>query len=228
MKWTYLLINLLTIVGPLARSFEPRIQFWRSWRALLPAIGLTLAFFVAWDSAFTQWGIWGFTDTYLLGPRILHLPIEEWLFFITVPYACVFIYAVANHYMLRDWLGRVAVWIAVGLMGLGVVVVVAFWGHRYTCSAFGLMVVLLGIHAFLLKSPWLGRFFVAYLLSLLPFLVVNGVLTGAVTDQPVVWYNDQENLGIRLLTIPLDDFAYGLDLLLMNIGLFEWFKGRLR
>jgi hypothetical protein len=44
----------------------------------------------------------------------------------------------------------------------------------------------------------------------------------------VVWYNDQENLGIRLLTIPLDDFAYGLDLLLMNIGLFEWFKGRLR
>ena len=81
MKWTYLLINVLTLAGPMARSFEPRIAYWRKWKALLPAIGLTLAFFVVWDSTFTSMGVWGFTPSYLLGVDLLNLPIEEWLFF---------------------------------------------------------------------------------------------------------------------------------------------------
>jgi lycopene cyclase domain-containing protein len=224
--WTYLLINALTLAGPLARSFEPRIRYWRKWRSLFPAIGLTLLFFVAWDSAFTQLGVWGFTSAYLLKINILHLPIEEWLFFITIPYACVFIYEVLNYFQRRDWLGQAAPWIAGALIvGSGVIVWV-FWGHAYTVSAFGLMAILLALQAFVLKAPWLGRFFMAYLVSLLPFVLVNGVLTGAVTAQPIVWYDDAENLGLRFGTIPLDDFAYGLDLMLMNVGLFEWFKGR--
>lgn len=228
MKWTYLLINVLTLAGPMARSFEPRIAYWRKWKALLPAIGLTLAFFVFWDSTFTAWGVWGFTPSYLLGVDLLNLPIEEWLFFITIPYACVFIYEVLNHFMLRDWLGAAANGIAIGLMVLGVAMVVLFWGHFYTMSSFGLMVLLLGMHVFIFKSDWLGRFFVAFLVSLIPFVIVNGVLTGAVTAAPVVWYNDAHNLGIRLGTIPLDDFVYGLDLMLMNVSLFEWFKWKLR
>ena len=228
MKWTYLLINVLTLAGPMARSFEPRIAYWRKWKALLPAIGLTLAFFVVWDSTFTAMGVWGFTPSYLLGIDLLNLPIEEWLFFITIPYACVFIYEVLNHFMLRDWLGGSAGAIAIGGMVLGIVMVISFWGRLYTVTSFGLMVVLLGLHAFVFKSAWLGRFFIAFLVSLVPFVIVNGVLTGAVTDAPVVWYNDAENLGVRLVTIPLDDIVYGLDLMLMNVSLFEWFKWKLR
>ena len=228
MKWTYLLINVLTLAGPMARSFEPRIAYWRKWKALLPAIGLTLAFFVIWDSTFTAMGVWGFTPSYLLGVDLLNLPIEEWLFFITIPYACVFIYEVLNHFMLRDWLGGSAAAIAIGGMVLGIVMVILFWGRLYTVTSFGLMVVLLGLHVFVFKSAWLGRFFIAFLVSLVPFVIVNGVLTGAVTDAPVVWYNDAENLGVRLVTIPLDDIVYGLDLMLMNVSLFEWFKWKLR
>jgi lycopene cyclase domain-containing protein len=228
MMWTYLLINVLTLAGPMARSFEPRIAYWRKWRALFPAIALTMVFFIAWDSTFTQIGVWGFTPAYLLKFNILHLPIEEWLFFIAIPYACLFIYEVLNHFLHRDWVGQAAIWIASATMVLGVVVTVVYWGHLYTVTAFGLMVLLVGLHAFWWKSPWLGRFFLAYLVSLIPFVIVNGILTGAVTAQPVVWYNDAENLGLRLVTIPLDDFAYGLDLMLMNVGLYEWFKGRMR
>ena len=130
--------------------------------------------------------------------------------------------------MLRDWLGGVANGIAIGLMALGIAMVFLFWGRLYTMSSFGLMVVLLGLHVFIFKSAWLGRFFVAFLVSLIPFVIVNGVLTGAVTDAPVVWYNDAENLGLRFGTIPMDDFVYGMDLMLMNVSLFEWFKWKLR
>lgn len=187
-----------------------------------------MAFFIVWDATFTTWGVLGFTSDYLLELELIHLPIEEWLFFITVPYACVFIYEVLYHYLRRDWIGQAAPWISVVLIGLGVFMVALHDDLLYTSSAFGLMAILLAIHTFWLKSHWLGRFFLAYFVSLIPFFIVNGILTGAVTDAPIVWYNDEENLGIRLITIPIEDFVYGLDLMLMNVGLYEWLKGRMR
>ena len=226
MIYSYLLINLLTLAGPMARSFEPRIQFWRRWRALFPAIGLTMAFFIVWDVLYTHWGVWGFTSDYLLGLRLINLPLEEWLFFITVPYACLFIYEVLNHFIKRDPLRSVAKPIGWVLVGGGLVLVVAFWGHAYTMAATGVMVALLLLEMLVLRGEWLGRFFLAFVVSLVPFLIVNGILTGAITARPIVWYNDAENLGLRLATIPLDDFIYGLDLMLMNVMWYERLRTR--
>ncbi|MFN8395310.1 MAG: lycopene cyclase domain-containing protein [Bacteroidia bacterium] len=226
MIYSYLLINLLTLAGPMARSFEPRIQFWRRWRALFPAIGLTMAFFIVWDVLYTHWGVWGFTSDYLLGLRLINLPLEEWLFFITVPYACLFIYEVLNHFIKRDPLRSVAKPLGWVLVGGGLVLVVAFWGHAYTMAAAGVMVTLLLLEMLVLRGEWLGRFFLAFVVSLVPFLIVNGILTGAITARPIVWYNDAENLGLRLATIPLDDFIYGLDLMLMNVMWYERLRTR--
>jgi lycopene cyclase domain-containing protein len=66
----------------------------------------------------------------------------------------------------------------------------------------------------------LSYFYIAYFLSLVPFLVVNGVLTSL----PVVGYDNEENLAIRIYTIPVEDMAYLVNLLLMNLNLYEWFK----
>ncbi|MCB0692582.1 MAG: lycopene cyclase domain-containing protein, partial [Saprospiraceae bacterium] len=52
----------------------------------------------------------------------------------------------------------------------------------------------------------------------------NGILTGCCTPEPIVWYNNQENLGIRLGSIPIEDSLYGFVLIISNIILFEIFE----
>ena len=67
------------------------------------------------------------------------------------------------------------------------------------------------------------QFWLAMLLTYVPFLIFNGLLTGI----PIVVYNDAENWGIRVYTIPLEDFFYSLSLLGFNILVYLPLRRRL-
>ena len=75
------------------------------------------------------------------------------------------------------------------------------------------------------KSKWNGYFFSTYIIiSLIPFIIVNGILTGYLdANTPPVWYNNDEIIGIRLLTIPIEDFLYNFVLMYINYILFEFY-----
>ena len=66
-RYTYLLINLGSILVPFIASFEPRLRFYRQWKALLPALLITLVFFIVWDHYLAAWDVWGFNPKYVLG-----------------------------------------------------------------------------------------------------------------------------------------------------------------
>ena len=53
---------------------------------------------------------------------------------------------------------------------------------------------------------------------------MDPIVNGFLTYFPVVWYNNQENLGIRWLTIPVEDSSYSLIALIWNILLYDYFK----
>ena len=57
------------------------------------------------------------------------------------------------------------------------------------------------------------HFWVALVLSYLPFLAANGLLTAL----PIVWYDPARILGIRVGSIPWEDFFYSFSMLLLAI-----------
>lgn len=216
--YTYLLINLFTLSFPLARSFENRLRFVSRWKYLLPALLFTATVFIFWDAMFTRWGVWEFNPQYVTGINIGNLPFEEWLFFITVPFACVFIYEVVRYFVKTDVLGKYQRGISWSFLVVLSVALLFNYTKIYTAVSFSLAIFLLLLHLFVLKANYMGRFYLAYFISFIPFFVVNGILTSL----PVVKYNNLENLGIRLYTIPIEDTIYNLSLLLMTITIYEY------
>lgn len=224
----YLWLHIVTVAFPLIRSFEPRVAYATRFRALFPSIALTGVFFIVWDVIFTKNGVWGFNEEYLMGWFLFGLPLEEWLFFVTVPFASVFIYDCVIYFDKQNRLAIKLHWLATFLGSVLVIVALLNIERDYTFYSYIFAGILLLAHGLWLKSAYLGRFFVAYLIHLVPFLIVNGILTGGVTETPVVWYNNEENLGVRMWTIPVEDTVYALLLLLMNITYYEFFKSKLR
>jgi len=223
---TYLLVNLGSIAIPLLFSFEKKLQFYKNWKFLFPAIFFTGIFFLVWDYFFTQWGVWGFNEMHLLGIYVFGLPIEELMFFFCIPYACVFGYEVLNHFIVRDFLGKHRIKITVFLIAFLGFQAFMYQGLAYTFATclFG-AVFLLG-QLFIFKTKNLGRFYLAYLVLIIPFFIVNGILTGTGIEEEVVWYNNSENLSVRMLTVPVEDIFYGMLLILMNVTIYEHLKQR--
>jgi lycopene cyclase domain-containing protein len=220
MKFSYLLINFLTIFFPIVLSFDKRVAFFKSWRFIFPALLITGLLFLFWDYLFTIYGVWSFNPEYIIGFNILNLPIEEILFFITVPFACIFVYECLNYYVKNDLLKRFSSPISYILITFSGLMVVLYYDRVYSLITFGLLAVVLIITEFIVKSTIMSRFYLAYLVSLIPFYLVNGLLTSI----PIVMYNDAENMAIRVGTIPLEDHFYSLSMLLINILLFDYFR----
>jgi lycopene cyclase domain-containing protein len=223
--YAYLYLHIFTFVPIFLLSFDKNVHYYTRWRYLLPAITLVAAFFIGWDALFTARGVWGFNDTYVLGIHFADLPLEEWLFFFIVPFACVFIYECLNFYVKKDWLGPYDKQITIGLAIILLLVGGWYWQQLYTVSACLLSAALLLYHLFFLPVTWRGRFYLAYAVSLIPFLLVNGVLTGGYTQQPVVLYNPEEMIGFRLTSVPVEDSAYGFLMIFGVVTLYERFRG---
>jgi len=214
------------VLVPFLFSFHPKLRFDKQFRFAFPAIVTTAILFVVWDVAMTRLGVWGFNDNYLTGSHVFNLPVEEVLFFVCIPFACLFTYHCLRVLEFGKSFKRyekvISVALIVGLMTVGLLNV----PKLYTSSTFLLLTLLVGLLQFVFRVGWLGHFYFAFVVLLIPFFIVNGILTGTGLAQPVVWYNDHENLGIRMLTIPVEDTFYGMLLQLTNVAFYESLRRR--
>lgn len=224
MKFTYLLINVFSAIVPFLFSFYPAIRFSKHFKAFLIGNIIASACFIGWDVLFTAQGVWGFNYNYTLGYKIFNLPVEEVMFFIFIPFACTFTYHCLNTFYKITWPVRTERAVVIILSVLLLLVGFANFHRAYTASSSISTAVLLIALEFVFKVKWLPGFLSIFPLLLIPFFIVNGILTGTGLQQPVVWYNNAENLGIRMLTIPVEDVAYALEMLMFNLFFYERFK----
>ena len=222
MKSLYLLINFSSIIVPFIFSFHPKINFYRQWKFLFPAIVMVMAVFVPWDIWFTNKEVWGFNTKYLTGYTLFHLPLEEVLFFICIPYCCLFTIHCFEILIKKDYFAAYQSLFTSTLILL--LLLIGFYNitKLYTSITFILLALVLIILKYIIQPVWLSRFYFSYLILIIPFAIVNGILTGTGINEPVVWYNNTQNLGIRIGTIPVEDIFYGMLLILLNVTVYEF------
>lgn len=224
----YLVILTFSLAGPLALSFEKNLRLYRRWKYLLPAILITMLVFVAWDIIFTHMGYWFFNPIYNSGIYINKLPLEEYLFFIVIPYACAFsFYAVQFHFPKFKFNAQSTKALTFIIAILSVVTAILNRDLTYT------FVVFLVLPPILLLSYYFAREVIQYYLAiypilLIPFFIINGILTGTGIEQAVFDYNPQAILGIRIFSIPIEDMIYNFSLLLSPLALTHIFETRFK
>ena len=98
------------------------------------------------------------------------------------------------------------------------------FGKLYTTITFISSIAIL-ILVLVRNISLLQDFLVSYAFILIPFFIVNGILTGSFIVEQVVWYNNMHNMGIRIGTIPFEDIFYGMTLLLGTLFLSSELKG---
>lgn len=214
---SYAIILASTIFFPLVLSFDRKVAFWRHWpRAALSALVVGIPF-IAWDVWASARGDWSFAYEHTWDARPLGLPIEELLFFLVAPVACVFIHACVKAYM-KPMPVALKPWLLPATATVFALLAIPAWPRFYTLT------LLLFAALFLVACALLGRgvcddlrFWISLGICYIPFLVVNGFLTGI----PVVMYSPDAILGLRILTIPIEDFLYSLALVGGTILAYE-------
>ena len=217
----YLIIMLAAIAVPLALSFEKNLRLYKRWKYLFGGIALTMVPFIIWDIVFTQKGIWGFNPAYHSKIVIAGLPLEEIMFFIVIPYACVFTYYVFKFHFPKFKLNKYLT-ISLGYISILTAFIFAFIFRDRVYTIINLLFFAIVMFRTMQINPqMLGRFFLVYPVLCIPFAIVNGILTGTGIENEIVWYNNNEIIGWRMGTIPFEDFFYAFSLIVLTLLLME-------
>lgn len=220
----YLLINIGIVIFPLFLSLFPYFKFREKWPALFTSILLVGGSFIIWDSLVTLRGDWSFNPAFVLNYHLFGLPVEEILFFITVPYSCIFLYEGLVRYTREKLLPHPKELYLI--MGAGLILAALFFrAQGYTAIVLFVSGILLLLGATKLKGLFSSLLYWRWILACTAlFLFFNYYLTSL----PILIYNSKAILNIRVLTIPIEDFFYNYCLLTLYLTFYIKAKERLQ
>jgi len=222
----YLFLNAIILAFPLIFSFERRwIKFYKKLKPLLVSLFVVGIFFISWDVFATSRGHWSFNPAYVNDIKLLGLPLEEILFFVTVPYSCLFVFESVFHFFgdkklfsPRKWLFSI----------IGILIILSafgFYNKEYTFLAILsvgisiLFVSIVNVKLFSSRTYWIYT-----ILTLLLFLIFNYLLT----SYPVVQYSSTAITGFRVTTIPIEDFLFNFSMLTDYLIIYIWASKKLK
>ena len=221
----YFYILLFSIAVPLLYTLF-FTDFIKHWKYFTISTVLVAVFFLIWDFYFTAIGVWSFNYDYCLGIELLGMPLEEWLFFLIIPFCSLFIHycaiTVNPNFKFNK---KASFYLTITLIVLVFTVAITNSTKYYTAVNFFVLAMVLSLGLLFFRT-YLQEFYASFIVILIPFFIVNGILTGSFIETPIVSYNDLENLDIRLFTIPVEDIGYAFSMLFGNLMIFETLKKR--
>lgn len=217
MKIEYLLFNIIVFFSPiLSKIFLPQITRLPKIKPLAFSILMVAVFYVTIDNIVTDY-FWSFNEKYILGFKIFKLPIEEILFFFTVPFSTLFLWE--NWKRLFDRKSKLQINPNIILITLTILAIFFIFSKMHY-STMVIFLIILSFAALLKFTPSLvfrydfwGFTAVVSLLT----LIFNFYLTA----RPVVLYANQFKTNIMILTIPIEDFLFGLSMIILNLVIYE-------
>lgn len=222
MQAEYLIFNIIVAAGPLGLSFDRKVHYFRYWKYAIAASLLSAIPFIAWDVAANE-VFWWFNPQYTLPPRVLGLPLEEWMFFLTVPFACIFVWEVLNAYWSSKNIEAKTTYIIL-ISGLFLAGLLSFANNLYytTTASLVLAAILFFDHKSSVRMMEKSHTYILLSIVTMLMLIFNGYLT----SRPVVLYDPAYQLDFRIFTIPLEDFLFGYGHILLSVVAYELLKGR--
>jgi lycopene cyclase domain-containing protein len=227
---TYFFVLAITFTAPFILGFHPSVHFNQQWRKIAKGLFWIGCVYIPWDIVKTYFGVWSFNQSYISGIFFFNLPIEEVLFFVTTPFACLFTFASFQYHwpkLIKSAsnlnYGKMAKALYVVLIVLALLVLIQKPFGWYTASAILAALVTTTLAFRKLPSMTFTQAVISWMVLLIPFYICNGILTGlhfweypfwnsdstAIKDA-VVLYNNDENCGMRIWSVPLEDFFYGI------------------
>jgi lycopene cyclase domain-containing protein len=221
---TYLIFNLIVFIPVLVLSLTTDVKPHRHWRALLGAYLLVSVPFIVWDIWAVQAGHWGFSDTYITASRFFDLPIEEILFFFSIPFAMMYVWGVIKKFVTDRPV--VTIWPVLFLSltaGGAIWMLTQYWDNGYTRSA-AIATLIAVIITACTRLVFTRRFWTFQFVLLGIFILANSFLTAL----PIITYGSSSIIGTRIATIPIEDFFFNFAFINLFLIVFNWLDIRTR
>jgi carotenoid phi-ring synthase / carotenoid chi-ring synthase len=222
MHWEYLAFDMVIALPPLVLA--RRLARWsvRPRRAALVACLIAAIPFLLWDLAVVG-RHWEFNPAFVLGVGLGGLPLEEWGFFLAVPSACLLLWETVFAVDGEQPVAR-ARWIYPAALALLVPALAgAAHGREYTAAVLvALPCAALVDHALGTRVLQLRRIWI----HLAVVVVLTTAFNGYLTARPIVGYDPRYQLGWPVGTIPIEDYGFGLALVILATALYQHRLGR--
>jgi len=174
--------------------------------------------FIIWDIKVAEkW--WFFNNKYILGIKFLKLPIEEILFFFTVPFSCLIIFLNLNSFI------PLKINFDFYFFLIFVFLILSFYFLKKRKAYPFFVFLLLSVNIFLdyfLKIYLLNQ--VTFYVYLIAALFLTFVFNYYLTSKKIVTYSKNYKTNFLITTIPFEDFIYGINLLYTNLILYLLFQ----
>jgi lycopene cyclase domain-containing protein len=217
MIFEYLIFNIVIILGPiLVYLFGTNKMVKPNSRSMIYAILIGAAFFVIWDELVIDY-FWSFNREYIIGFLIGKIPIEEMLFFISVPFACLLLWVNYKNYISNKIIKN----FVPSLIALSFFLSCTFliYGKVYSGTVFFVFFGVVIIDILLKTNLFTKKSFIIFIFGITNLLTF--IFNLYLTARPVVLYNELIKTNINLITIPMEDFIYGMALIALVIIIYE-------